>query len=91
MHRRPNDPLSMPFNETNSMEAKIALVLKFETFCDKKIILNKAKRFANHTADQCLLASFFFISARSDKMQSGRHQKSYIALLSTASAKGGRQ
>ena len=43
MHRRPNDPLSMPFNETNSMEAKIALVLKFETFCDKKIILIKSQ------------------------------------------------
>ena len=36
-----------------------------------------------------MLASFVFISARSDKMQSGRHQKSYIALLLTAS--GGRQ
>ena len=35
---------------------------------------------------------FVLVSAQSDKMQAGHHQKkSYIALLSTASAKGGRQ
>ena len=31
----------MPFNETNSMEAKIALVLKFESFGDEKRIFKK--------------------------------------------------
>ena len=69
-------------------EKKLAISLKFS-----ESGRNKEKKFSNHTAALCYHC-FVFVSARSDKMQ----QKGKLllknkssALLSTASALGGRQ
>ena len=56
-------------------------------------ISNKEKRFSNHTAfRRCFAICFGFLAERQNANWSlPEEKKSYIALLSTASAKGGRQ